>query len=551
MNISAIALSIAFFMPSIQPPQPEAPKPGTASIVGRVVAADTGRPLRGATLRLVSYEVMRVAKSTVTDAQGRFEFTGLLAGRYTLTASAERRLGLEFGQRRPPEAGRPIDLREGERFDAANFSLPRMGAIEGRLLDEFGDPAPNVLVQISRADFIAGRRRLLPLGNPRNTQPTDDKGRYRVSGLAPGDYYVTALSGVFTEQNETGGFAPTYYPGTMDAAGAKPVRVAFGQDVTNLSFALVPARMARVSGVIVDAAGLPTSATIVLAVSDRAGAVGFNLARAVADRAGTFVLRNVPPGVYTIQAFGPSATGALGQSPFGWLPVTTNGEDVSGLMIKVAPGVKARGQFAFEGAPAPAAARSQEFRVSPRPVEFDSAPVVGGGPPPYMLREDWTFEVGNMSGLRVIRADVSSPGWSLKRITLNGRDVTDTPLDFSRGDIDDLEIVLTSRGASVSGGVTNPDGTPSSNYSVVIFAADRSRWTFPSRFVALGRPNQDGRFNVRGLPPHDYKVVALTGVEGTEWQDPEFLEKAWYVAAPLSLSEGENKTIELTLTVSR
>ncbi len=95
------------------------------------------------------------------------------------------------------------------------------------------------------------------------------------------------------------------------------------------------------------------------------------------------------------------------------------------------------------------------------------------------------------------------------------------------------------------------DEKPVRDYSVIVFSAERERWTFPSRFVALARPNQDGRFTVSRLPPDDYLAIALPTVQGTEWQDPEFLDQLVREATPFGLTAGEAKTLELKLTKPR
>lgn len=526
------------------PPTPD-PK-ATAKISGRVTSADTGQPIRRATLRLVSFDVMRQARTAVTDGDGRFEFAGLLAGRYQLNASAERYLGLEFGQRRPPEPGRPIDLAEKQHFTDAYFSLPRAGVIEGTVVDEFGDPAPNISVMVYRSEFIAGRRRLMPAGSPTALRPTDDKGQFRLYGLTPGDYFVGAMSGVFTESNETGGFAPTFLPGVIDAASATPVRLGFGQSVTNLTVALVPAVMGQMSGRLVDPAGQPIGGgNLVLVPSERSSAQAWHFARAVADADGNFTLRNVPPGTYTIQAFGrPEGGGNLGRAPFGWLTLPINGESLRDLRVVVSAGTVARGRITFEGdATLP---RPTEVRISPGPVDFESSPV-GGGPPNAVTRDDWTFEVRNMTGRRVIRADVASPVWSLKRVTVNGMDVTDAPVDFRKDDVNGIEVALTARTTSVEGSVSDTDGKPSSSYSVVIFSALKDKWAFPSRFIALARPNQTGRFRVAGLPPETYLAIALPAVQGMEHLDPEFLEAQRGFATLFTIAEGEGKVLDLKI----
>ena len=99
----------------------------------------------------------------------------------------------------------------------------------------------------------------------------------------------------------------------------------------------------------------------------------------------------------------------------------------------------------------------------------------------------------------------------------------------------------------MTGGVRSESGQLARDYAVVVFAEDRERWAFPSRFVALARPNQDGRFSVHGLPPERYLAIAVPSIRGFEWQDPEFLERARGEATPALLLEGEHRQLDLTL----
>jgi hypothetical protein len=110
------------------------------------------------------------------------------------------------------------------------------------------------------------------------TRPSDDLGRFRVGGLAPGVYYVEALSGAFADPSAAGGFAVTFYPGTASPSVAQAVRLTPGNDVTNISFALSPAKMARVSGTIVDSEGRPLGgSTVMLMPSERSGRCSWRL----------------------------------------------------------------------------------------------------------------------------------------------------------------------------------------------------------------------------------------------------------------------------------
>jgi protocatechuate 3,4-dioxygenase beta subunit len=560
-DASGIDLALMPPTPARDPAAPSTPartdQTGTARIAGRVMDAASGRPIKGARLLLLPTEGQRLTNWTRSDAQGRFQYTSLPVRGYTLRVEAERFVTLEYGQKRPGETGTPIQITvDGQDFKA-DVALPRASAVEGKLLDEFGDPVPNVIVQMAGKQYVAGRQRLMPLGSRLTTAPSDDRGYYRISGVTPGEYHLAALTGVYTDQNEVGGFAPTYFPGTTDAGAAVPVTVPFGADTTT-SFALAPARTVSVAGTMVDASGQPVGrGTLMLNPPDREQRMDFNVARAVTAPDGTFMLRNVPTGTYTLQGFGPplpalhgAAAGHeytplnLGAMRFGWLALTVGDSDVEGVVLKVTGGTFLRGRISFEdeGAARP---KPDMVRVTAIPVEFDSAPI-GGGPPPSKTAEDWTFEVTNMSGLRRVFASVAAPGWALKKITLNDRDVTDTPLDLRTKDVEGIDVVLTSKVSNVSGSVSDDRG-PVLDYALVIFSSDPTKWIDRSRFVALGRPNQFGRFELRGLPPEDYLAVALTGVVQTEWMSPEFLQQVRPLATRFVLQEGETKTLELKL----
>jgi hypothetical protein len=154
--------------------------------------------------------------------------------------------------------------------------------------------------------------------------------------------------------------------------------------------------------------------------------------------------------------------------------------------------------------------------------------------------------VTNLSGLRRLLVSVASPAWALNKITLNEKDVTDTPIDLRTKDVENVEVLLTRRVSTVLGSVTDAKGIIL-NYAVIIFSSDPTKWVDRSRFVVIGRPTQLGRFEVRGLPPEDYLAIALPNVVGTEWMDPDFLQQLRPDATPFGLIEGEAKTLALKL----
>lgn len=551
-DVSGVDISFLPAAPVIDPTAAPPRRPdatGTARIAGTIADATSGKPIKGARLLLVPIDGQPLTNWTRTDARGRFEYTGLQARRYMLRAEADRFVRMEFGQKRPGETGTRIEVRDGEDF-RADIKLPRASALEGIVLDELGDPAPGVIVQAAQPQYVAGRRRLVP-GAASVSRPSDDRGRYRIKGLAAGEYVVVALSGAFANEMAVGGFAPTYYPGTTDAGAATPVTIAFGSDTTGTTFALEPAKTFTVSGAMVDADGKPLAGhgNVWLATPDRLQRMDFLMARALTSPDGRFVLRNVPQGQYTLQGFGPPPSdyrgpGNLGAMTFGWLPMTVGDGDLDDVVLTVTGGTSLRGRIVLDD-PAVAPPKPDQVRVTAVPVEFDSAPMAGG-PPPSETHDDWTFEVSRMSGVRRIFVTVQAPTWALKKIALNDLDVTDSPLDFRARSVEGVQVVLTPKVSRVGGAVSDDKGSIA-DYAVVIFASDPTKWIDRSRFVVLARPTQQGRFEVRGLPPEDYLAVALPNVVGSEYMDPEFLQQLRRLAVSFTLGEGEVRTLDLML----
>ena len=153
-----------------------------------MLASDGAGPIRRAQVRISGPDV--APKAALTDAEGRFEFRDLPAGRFTLQATKSGFVNVQYGQTRPFESGKPIELADKQSLDNADISMPRGSVIAGRIVDEFGDPLPDVSVTAMRQTWQNGRRRLRP--SPGRIAQTNDLGQFRIYGLPPGDYYVSA-----------------------------------------------------------------------------------------------------------------------------------------------------------------------------------------------------------------------------------------------------------------------------------------------------------------------------------------------------------------------
>lgn len=544
--------------PARQPGTPRdnpAQKTGTAQLSGRVLAADTGKPLRRAVVQVPG---AREPRWVWTDADGRWQLPQLPAGRYTLTVSKSGYVSLLYGQLRPFQPGKVLEVADGQILEKLDVSLPKGAAIAGRIQDELGHPIGGVFVSVMRYRYADGQRRLTPvtegLASLLNGDGaiTDDTGQYRLHGLSPGDYFVSAFIGPPTipdgQSDDRTGYAPSFYPGTVSAAEAERVTIAVGQEAQNVSFAVSPIRFATVSGTVVNSSGQPINA-----LNIRLTAAGPNASpttgRGSGRADGTFLVTNVTPGDYHLRV----SHGSLGGQEAASIPVTVAGQDITGLALVTAPGGTATGRASFETSPEPPPRIvTAAFSTNQESGETHANVAQQRPDGTFEIRELWNrqlFRVSSVPGGTRLDWTENDSEWFLKSVTLEGRDITDSGYEFKPGaSVSGIEIVMTRRVTALSGTVQDDRGRPIGDYTVVAFSADSSKWGYRTRFVRASRPDQDGKFIVKGLPPDEYRVVALEYVEPGEETDPDRLEKWKAIGTRVTLAEAEAKSVTLKLT---
>jgi hypothetical protein len=336
---------------------------------------------------------------------------------------------------------------------------------------------------------------------------------------------------------------------------------------------LQPVKLARVTGMVLGSDGKPMSGAMVMLLPSMKEAMMFGPgATSRTDKDGNFTLSGVTPGEYSLQvqslggvfqttaggnvmafAFatsdGPASPGANApqQREFATTSLSVTGEDVSGLVLTGTRGAKASGTIVFDGGSRPDGIAN--IRVSAPSTDADGSPMPSNGT--GQVKENGSFDVDSLVGGHIFRAANLPRGWVLKRVTLNGEDVTDRGVDFKPGeDVNGVEIEVTNKVASIAGTVSNASG-PVKDFTVVVFATDEQKWTLPqNRWTASARPNQDGQFKVSNLPPGDYYAIAVEYVAQGEWQDPDWLARAAKTATRFTLEEGASKTLDLKLAGS-
>ena len=444
-----------------------------------------------------------------TDEQGVYELRDLPAGRWNITASKAGFVTMSFGQRRPFEAGRPIEIADDQIMERADLVLPRGAAITGHLLDEFGDPVARARVQAQRYQLVQGARRLTPVGV---TAQSDDTGAFRLYGLMPGEHYVSAVLRALPvdDTNDTTSYAPTY-SGTGSVTEAQPVSLDIAAEAS-ISFALMWVLTARITGSVLSSTGAPLS--------------------------------NVAPGSYTLTALSGGGRNAGPDSDRGFAQITVAGEDLREVTVITNRGATLTGTVSG-GWGTTAQLPTRGMQVTAQPVPFD--PTLRSRP--TRVQADGTFTLTNLFGPSIVRVSGLSQEWTVEAILVAGSDVTDTPFDFRPNQtIESAEIVLTDRITHVSATVKEPDGAPSTDFTLVVFPEDDTTWTPLSRFVRSARPDQQGLVKITGMPPNDrYLAVAVNYLEEGGASDPAFLESIRGRASRFSLDEGASATVDLTL----
>jgi hypothetical protein len=573
-----------------QPSRPQAIDPLTASIQGRVTTADSGAPIRRAEVRAMART--GISRLATTDGDGRFDLRDLPAGEYRLSVSKSGFVPLTYGQRRPFETARPIDLKQGQRA-VANMTLPRGGAITGRVSDSAAEPIPGTRVQALRWRTTEGRRRFEPVGP---VDVTDDTGTFRIYGLPPGDYYVTAS--VPRPQVTLPMGAPlvrpptaadvkstmtTFYPGTPSLEDALRVTLGAGGEA-RADIQIAEFRTAVVSGMVLSSSGAP-AATATVSLQFDTVSMGFSgfqpggppplAITGHTNPDGTFTLPNVPPGPYTLNVTVTdlvalqvvrTTTGGVGvvdangrvqpvganlpPVPLGTLPqmasmpLVVAGADITGLTITAGSGGSVEGTFVAD---------ADVRQPLPRGLEV-SARVIRGSSNQMRMSGGETFRLMGLNEITYLMVEGVPDGWAVKSMIVDGVDMTDQPIDLRSGRAATVRFVLTDRVPVVTGTVVaepSRDSGDRANQNVVVFPEDAQKWTYPSRHVRMVRTDGQGAFRISGLPGDErYLAIAVDYLEEGEWTDPEFLEQMRSRASSFSLGETEQKAIELR-TIAR
>ncbi len=537
-------------------------------VEGQVVKAATAEPLRKAQVLLRKADARAQQVTAVTDSSGRFVLSDIEPGRYRLSVRRNGYVRQRYGQRGRNHPGTILSLTPGQHLRDIVFRLIPHAVITGRVYDEDGELVPGVRVQVLRYRYVRGERQLIPSGRDQ----TNDLGEYRVYGLAPGRYYVSATAGISLRlsaaqaQASPGrgappgggeeGYAPTFYPGVNDPSRASPIELRGGDVFSGIDFSLMPTRTVRVRGQVINSVrSRPGGDTQVFLVPDGLAfrSSGFRQGAGVRGSGATFEIRGVTPGSYNL-------VGVFfdeDKQYFTRLPIEVGYADVEGITLVIRSGVELAGRIYVQGN-TPPGQQGQMVAVGQKQGEFDMTALRVflrpfenlsrfGGADPGKAEADGSFKLENVPRDRYRVNVLGLPrDYYLKSAHMGGRSVLDEGLDLGAGaPWGELELAVSSAGGRIEGAVLTEEQQAFSGASVVLIPEGPRR--DDPRFYKTITTDQYGQFTLRGIPPGDYKLFAWETVERGAYQDAAFLRPYEEQGEPMQVKEGARLSVQLRI----
>lgn len=547
-----------------------------AAISGRIIATN-GTPMRARVYVHPEVEGGLEPITALTDDRGEFRVGGLPPGRYIVTAGGgvtwTSRVTLD-GERQwipymagsSPAPPRPADgiprrtvvARAGEETASTDFTFdiapPQFGgaplpialqdqklppgSVSGTIVDEHGEPMQGVVVRLQQLRTVNGRTIARTATEP---VETDDRGVFRAFALGPGEYVVAAH--VTASLGGPREYTVTYAGGGYDLDSA--ARWVIGEsEETGVGIEMVPAELFTLEGTVRSSSGVPSTGSVRLTLTHRSGRPIPEPRLSPLGAGGSFTFSGLPPGDYAVQA---NVGGVLGTpAEFGVAFVTVGDGPLAPVVVRtIAPSILS-GRILVEGTASDQRPAGLALRLLP--ADPDRALPNESGTASLATQSDGTFYITGLAGRNRIVLGGAADGWFMKELLLGDSDVAVEPFDFGEGDrsLDDAVLVMSPRGAVITGQPEPERDRPVPSYWAVVFPVDPGNRISRSQFVKHVRAGDDGTFRVTSLPPGDYYVATvrtLTPPAGIdEWQPAE-LDRLAGVATRVTLAEGETRTV--------
>jgi protocatechuate 3,4-dioxygenase beta subunit len=550
--LSVLVLPFAFH--SIQS-QAAQTKTGTATVSGRVTLK--GEPARGVMVVLQAQsQGAPNALRARADESGRFHFTGVSAGRYSVYAVAPGYVSpgdVSYGMR-----GKSLILADGDKVENLDLEIKRGGVITGKVIDSQGRPVIEENINLTKLD--ANNRPMGPyfynVSSGYDGYRTDDRGVYRIYGTPEGRYLVSVgyveSPGSATIISRREFYPRVFYPDATSESDAKAIDVTEGSEASNIDLTVPDPKQTRdVSGRVVDAgSGQPVAGVevVVGGVMGNGRYVGGYMG--IGERSkpnGEFRLFGVAPGKRAILTLSDEASGGFISDP---VIIDIGEEEVTGVELKVRPGAAISGVVVIEGTNDPKiqAKLSQISLTAAVMTSQNTAPPTRSG---YVrANADGSFHFGGLHpGKATISVSQAANARDLvmSRVERNGAPVSDG-IDVEAGEhVTGVRVVLV-RGPLAIRGELRVVGGPAP--AGCRFFVSPRRVDQPMPNLPGAEVDARGQFAIENLPPGEYEIkVTPFFYPNGQPASPEILRRINSSVERVILSAGVTPPIVITINL--
>jgi hypothetical protein len=529
-------------------------KQRTATVSGRVIL--DGEPLGGVTIRLFPERMAasgdpRKPLQAITDEQGRYRFTGIIAGSYQISLHPNEFLisgGLPSALQT-----KMISVLEGEKVEQFDLILRRGGIITGRVIDSSGRPLVRQHIELIRIGDD-GKPQPRPF-NHAAVKITDEQGVYRITNLPTGLYLVSAG---MTQSVRMGTpisrdiyYPQTFYPGVSDPSQARVVEVNEGAETTGIDILIVDVgKTYDIKGRVVRAeTGEPAEGIEIYYSrhSDGGGLVGPRSTGIRSNSEGEFRFQGVLPGKYVLYP----QLGAEKEYFCEAVICEISDSELDGVEIKLQQGSSISGNVIIEGANDPAVrAKLSQLRIGSH--SKNKQPVI-------MPREaaginaDGSFRIAGLRPGRSYLYSMRDPrggGFSILRIEREGALIQDG-LEIGSGEhLSNVRIVVGYGSLTLRGEMKVIGGSLPPHIGIYLNLVRLNEFDEGPPLGAF--VDARGQFIFQNLIPGDYELRPIaTNFQPGEQQDKSLAKIIYNSKQKVSMGANSQPTTTLLIDLSR
>ena len=538
-------LAIGLAMAAAQAPEKTSAAASSVSepgfkIGGRVVDVQNGSPVAHAQVSVAPVTAREDLRTTDSDDNGAFLFTGLPAGKYAL--NVQRRGYVTQAYLQHDVHSTSIAVGPGLESENIVFPLGREAAITGHVTDDFGEAVRDARVMLFQAGLQAGQRAVFSRG----AAVTNDLGMYHFGHLPPGQYYVAVMTSPWYAHSVPGAigfissppvtadnsvrfnppqqeknpaldvaFPVTFYPSATASGDATRISPAPGERfVADISLRAVASLHLRVP---VNAGGHDAEDNRNVRVRQQLFDGVVVPVQAAGQKAGdtAMAVAGLAPGHYIVDVISSGEGGPVSTQSLE-IDALSDGEVGAGKEREMTPVSGSVKPEAGSKAPLPNAVLLREKKTEMRYIarvapngDFDFRQPIPAG--------DYVLDVADARGTTVKRISATTPA---RDETPHGETVRGQSVKINGKAPINLTVELTDALGRIEGVVLR-ENKPAAAVLVLLVPQD------PADNPSLFRRDQsdsDGTFTLGSVLPGKYTLVAIEKGWDLEWTRPEVLK---------------------------